>query len=102
MTHDGRRTRDFIGVALCALVLALTLPAEAQQAKIVPRIGYLSRDLHPSDSRAPSPRRLEAFRQGLQDLGYVEGKNIIIEYRYAEERMERLAALAGELVRLKV
>ena len=102
MTHDGRRIRDFIGVALCALVLALTLPAEAQQAKIVPRIGYLSRDLHPSDSRAPSPRRLEAFRQGLQDLGYVEGKNIIIEYRYAEERMERLAALAGELVRLKV
>jgi putative ABC transport system substrate-binding protein len=87
---------------LAILFLATISHADAQQPTKVPRIGYLSRDLHPSDSRAPSPRRLEAFRQGLQDLGYIEGKSILIEYRYAEERLERLPALAEELVRLKV
>jgi putative tryptophan/tyrosine transport system substrate-binding protein len=87
------------------LVVALALygaVARAQQAKSIPRIGYLSRDLHPSDSRAPAPRNLEAFREGLRQLGYVEGQNIIIEYRYADGRTERLPALAEELVRLKV
>jgi putative tryptophan/tyrosine transport system substrate-binding protein len=76
--------------------------AQAQQAKSVPKIGYLSRDLHPADSRAPAPRNLEAFRQGLRELGYTEGKNIIIEYRYSDGRNERMPALAEELVRLKV
>src|SRR5262245_5936387 len=89
-------------VALGAVLFALSFPVHAQQAKSVPRIGYLSRDLHPTDSRAPSPRNLDAFRQGLRELGYVEGKNIIIEYRYSEGRNERLPALAEELVRLKV
>jgi putative ABC transport system substrate-binding protein len=87
---------------LTTLLLALGLPAEAQQPKSVPRIGYLSRDLNPADSRAPVPRNLEAFSQGLRELGYVEGKNIIIEYRYADGRNERFPALAEELVRLKV
>ena len=87
---------------LLTTVLLTTVSAEAQQTKNAPRIGYLSRELHPSDSRAPAPRNLEAFRQGLQELGYIEGKNIIIEYRYAEGRLERLPALAEELVRLKV
>src|SRR5712692_7898597 len=94
--------KKVIGLALGALLFALCFPAEAHQAKSVPRIGYLSRDLHPSDSRAPSPRNLEAFRQGLRELGYIEGKNIIIEYRYADGRIERLPALAEELVRVKV
>src|SRR5262249_7495695 len=93
---------NVLGIAICAMLFALCFAAEAQQPTSVPKIGFLSRDLHPSDSRAPSPRRLEAFRQGLQDLGYIEGKNIIIEYRYAEERLERLPALGEELVRLKV
>jgi putative ABC transport system substrate-binding protein len=84
------------------LLSALGVAAEAQQPGKVARIGYLSRDLHPADSRAPAPRNLEAFRQGLQELGYIEGKNIIIEYRYADLRFERLPALAEELVRLKV
>jgi putative ABC transport system substrate-binding protein len=92
----------FVGFALMLLLSALSVSAAAQQTKSVPKIGYLSRDLHPADSRAPAPRRLEAFRQGLQELGYIEGKNIIIEYRYAEGRQERLPALAEELVRLKV
>jgi len=95
-------SKKIISLALGALLLALSVSAAAQQPKGVPRIGYLSRDLHPADSRAPAPRNLEAFRQGLRELGYVEGKNIIVEYRYAEGRFERLPALAEELVRLKV
>src|SRR5262244_338838 len=87
---------------LTLLLLAIGTFTEAQQAGKVARIGYLSRDLHPSDSRAPSDRRIEAFREGLRQLGYIDGKNIIIEYRYAEGRFERLPALAEELVRLKV
>src|SRR5215472_13936135 len=84
------------------IVVAVFTPAEAQQAKSVPKIGYLSRELHPSDSRASSNRQLDGFREGLRQLGYVEGKNIVIEYRYAEGRLERFPALAEELVRLKV
>jgi putative tryptophan/tyrosine transport system substrate-binding protein len=92
----------FVGLALMLLLSALGVAGEAQQPGKVARIGYLSRDLHPADSRAPAPRNLEAFRQGLRELGYVEGKNIIIEYRYADGRFERLPALAEELVRLKI
>ena len=68
----------------------------AQQAK-VPRIGYLT-------GSSPSARsaRIEAFGQGLRELGYVEGKNIVIEYRYAEEKLDRLPVLAAELLRLNV
>ena len=89
---------------LLALILTTIHLAEAQQPqpKEVPRIGVLSRGLHPSDSRAPSPHNFEALRQGLRELGYIEGKNIIIESRYAEGRFERFPALAEELVRLKV
>jgi ABC-type uncharacterized transport system substrate-binding protein len=90
-----------LGLLLVLLLVSFNF-AEAQQPKGVSRIGYLSRDLHPSDSRAPSPRNLEAFRQGLRDLGYTEGKNLIIEYKYADGRFERLPALAEELVRLKI
>ena len=95
--------RKVSGVALCAMLFALCVPADAQQtAGKIPRIGFLSRELHPSDSRAARAPRLEAFRQGLRELGYIEGKNLIIEYRYADGRPERLPALAEELVRLKV
>ncbi len=71
--------------------------AEAQQAKKIPRIGFLG-----VVSASAAARRIEAFRQGLRELGYVEGKNIVIEYRHAEGKLERLPALATELVRLKV
>jgi putative ABC transport system substrate-binding protein len=87
---------------IAVMLLAVAVIAEAQQEKKVHRIGYLSRDLHPSDSRAPLPQNLDAFRQGLRDLGYIERKNIIIEYRYADARSERLPALTEELVRLNV
>ena len=70
--------------------------AEAQQAATIARIGYLANVL------AANPHLTEAFRQGLRDLGYVEGRNLVIEYRDAEGKYERLPALAAELVALKV
>jgi putative ABC transport system substrate-binding protein len=82
---------------LIALLLALSLPAEAQQAKKVHRIGYLSRS-----SESDNLPRIQAFRQGLRDLGYVEGQNILIEYRYAEGNSDRLPPLAADLVARKV
>jgi len=83
--------------ALFALLFALSFPADPQQAKKVPRIGFLS-------SLSPSETALwhQAFRQALRDLGWVEGKNISIEYRYSEGRDDRLYDLAADLVRLKV
>jgi putative ABC transport system substrate-binding protein len=78
-----------------ALLLALSLPAEAQEPKKVPRIGYLN-------PRSGPGTREDAFRQGLRELGYLEGKNIIIEYRWAAGKYERLRELADELARLKV
>jgi ABC-type uncharacterized transport system substrate-binding protein len=71
--------------------------ADAQQPKKVPRIGWLGARF-PSDQLA----RTDAFRQGLRELGYVEGKSIVIEWRYAEGKPDRLPAFASELVRLKV
>jgi putative tryptophan/tyrosine transport system substrate-binding protein len=71
--------------------------AEAQQPTKVPRIGYLG-----GTSPSANAARIEAFRQGLRELGYVEGKNMIIEWRHAEAKLDRLPALAAELVRLKV
>ena len=86
-----------ITLALCAMIFALCFPAQAQQTAGIPRIGILIAATASSDSA-----RIEAFRQRLRELGYVEGKNIVIEYRYAEGKLERLPDLAAELVRLKV
>jgi len=81
----------------CSMLLALPFPAQAQQPAKIPRIAWLTA----SSLSAPSAR-IEAFRQGLRDLGYVEGKNIVIELRFGEGKLDRLPALAAELVRLKV
>ena len=94
--------RKFPRLLLSAILLITASIAEAQQPAKISRIGFLSRDVHPADSRASARARVEALRQGLRELGYMEGKNLIIEYRYAEGRVERLPALAEELVRLKV
>jgi putative ABC transport system substrate-binding protein len=83
--------------ALSALLFAHSFPAEAQQPTKIPRIAYLT-----GNSPSTNPARIEAFRQGLRELGFVEGKNIIIEWRYAEGKADRLPALAAELVRVKV
>ena len=84
-------------LSLCAVLFALSFPAQAQQLKKVPRIGYLAVST-PSAHSA----RVAAFRQGLRDLGYIEGQNIVIEIRYAEGNSNRLPEAAAELVRLKV
>jgi putative ABC transport system substrate-binding protein len=89
--------KKVVCLALSVTLLTLSCPAYAQQPKKVPRIGFLS-----SLSPAVVSDRLEAFRQGLRELGYVEGKNIVLEWRYAEGKTERLPDLAAELVRLKV
>ncbi|MGB7949680.1 MAG: ABC transporter substrate-binding protein [Candidatus Binatia bacterium] len=82
---------------LCAILYALCAFAQAQQLKNVARIGYLSG--LPSSA---NPERVEALRQGLREIGYVEGQNIAIEYRWGEGRFDRLPKLAAELVGLKV
>lgn len=88
--------RITIIVPLALAMLSAPLAVHAQQPAKIPRIGALI-------SGSPSTHRLpvEAFRQGLRDLGYVEGQNIVIEYRYAEGRADRFPDLAAELVRLK-
>jgi putative tryptophan/tyrosine transport system substrate-binding protein len=83
--------------ALPALILTTIHLAEGQQAKKIPRVGYLT-----AVSLSANAARIETFRQGLRELGYVEGKNIVIELRGADGKPDRLPALAAELVRLKV
>jgi putative tryptophan/tyrosine transport system substrate-binding protein len=82
---------------LAAIVLAYYSAADAQPVKKVPRIGYLA-----AVSASADAPRLEAFRQGLRDLGYIEGQNIVVEYRHEDRKFERLPEMAAELVRLKV
>src|SRR5262245_23493621 len=83
--------------ALSVMLIALGFPAEAQQPKKVQVIGYLSNTDAATDST-----RSEAIRLALRELGYIEGQNIAIEYRYAEGKRDRFPELAAELVRLKV
>src|SRR3954447_15894881 len=85
------KTVLLLGFILCSIDLA-----EAQQPKRVFSIGFLS-----SSSRRPSPRE-DAFRHGLRELGYVEGKNIVVHYRYADGKTDRLPKMVAELIRLKV
>jgi putative ABC transport system substrate-binding protein len=82
---------------LITVLLTTALSARAQQPAKIPRIGYLG-----AASSSANLARVQAFRQGLRDAGYVEGKNILIEYRYADNKRDRVLALAAELVRLKV
>src|SRR3989338_3357018 len=84
-------------ILMAVALLAVGMIAEAQQPKKVPRIGFLA-----TVSPSTISDRVEAFLQGLRELGYVEGKNIVIEWRYAEGKADRLPGLAAELVRLKV
>ena len=89
-----KKTISFL--TLCATLFALYSFSAAQQSKVA-RLGFLV----PGSSTTFSAR-IDALRQGLRDLGYVEGKDIAIEYRYAEGKLERLPNLASELVRLKL
>ena len=90
-------TKKIILLALCSLLLAPCSAVDAQQAEKTFRIGFLD-----NSTAAGSASLLESFRQELRKLGWIEGKSITIEYRFAEQRNERLAELAADLVRLKV
>src|SRR5690349_21559701 len=83
-------------VALCALLLLVCISVEAQQPEKLYRIGMLV-----SGSVATHGHRIDAFRHGLRELGYIEGKNIVIEYRYGGGKREQFADLAAEMVRLR-
>src|SRR5262245_49726579 len=84
-------------LTLYTMLFALCSSAATQQPMKVPRIGYLI-----GSSSFASSARIPPFRQGLRELGYIEGKNIMIEWRFAEGKPDRLPALAAELVRLEV
>ena len=81
-----------------AIIIAFPCRADAQQRERIPHVGILS----PSAPSTAADANLEAFRQGLRDLGYVEGRNIILEYRWAENREDRYPPLIADLIRLKV
>src|SRR6266550_2195156 len=92
------RGKVFKTLILVTFMLVFVHPAGAQQPAKVPRIGYMSAS---GDTNNPGSN-VEAFRQGLRDLGYFEGKNILVEYRYAEGNQDRIPGLVAELVQLKV
>src|SRR6516162_328480 len=96
MKFDQLKRREFITL-LGSAAAAWPLAARAQQAGKVPRIGFLG-----MASPSTFALRLEAFRLGLRDFGYIEGTTVNVEYRWAEGRYERLPGLAAELIRSKV
>src|SRR5262245_66216676 len=89
--------KKIIVLTLCAMLFAVCVSAQPQPPKKIPRIGYLSL-LDPASESA----RVEAIRLALRELGYIEGQNIAIEYRYTEGKRDRAPELAAQLVRLKV
>jgi putative ABC transport system substrate-binding protein len=91
-------SKSIFSFALSALLFAVCFPAEAQQLTRIPRIGYLAGFGNPNN---PGPQ-IEAFRRGLRELGYIEGKNILVEYRYVEEKQDRVPSLVAEILQLKV
>ncbi len=90
-------TRRLLCYTLCALLFVSSYPAKAQESKNTPRLGFLS-----AGAAQDERDRLAVFREGLRDLGYIEKKNIFIEYRFAEGKLEQLPELAAELARLNV
>jgi putative ABC transport system substrate-binding protein len=99
---DNRKSKienlKWLGLSVIAFVFVVCgAVAQAQQPTKIPRIGYLT-----AGSLSAQSARIKAFRQGLREFGYVEGKNIVIEWRSAEGKLDRLPALAAELVRLRV
>jgi putative ABC transport system substrate-binding protein len=97
LPYTGAAMNTTVFWLLAVWFFAFLSLAEAQQPAKVPRIGFLA-----LASRSSISLRVEAFRQSLRELGYVEGKNIVVEYRYADEKRDRPSKLAAELVRLKV
>jgi predicted small integral membrane protein len=95
-SHWSVASKNIFCFACCALFFALCGSIEAQQTAKVPRIGFLD-----ASTASGSAVLVEAFRQELSKLGWIEGKNITIEYRFAEQKAERQLELAADLVRFK-
>jgi putative ABC transport system substrate-binding protein len=93
----GEAMKNIFSILLIIATIAVGAVAEAQQPAKIPRIGFLA-----GVSASTISARTDAFRQGLRELGYIEGKNLIVEWRYADEKLEKLNELATELVRLKL
>jgi ABC-type uncharacterized transport system substrate-binding protein len=91
------KKRGLLSILIAVATVATGAMVDAQRPASIPRIGYLN-----VPTPADVPERYEAFRKGLRELGYIEGKNIIIVYRYAARKLDRLPSLAAELVRLRV
>jgi len=96
-TSDNSKRNGVFYLVFCTLLFALCVCADAQQPTKIPRLAFLG-----GSTAAALVERLASFRQGLRELGYVEGKNIVIEYRYGEGHPERLPALASRLARSKI
>jgi len=92
------RKAGVLSILFVVALLAVVVIAQAQQPTKIPRIGYVSGS---GDPQTPG-YQVEAFRRGLRDLGYIEGKNILVEYRYVEGGLDRVPGLVTELVQLKV
>ena len=87
-------------ILVAAVLLALGVTTEAQQPGKVPRIGFVSARADPTPTTPDSSA--DALRQGLRNLGYIEGKNLVIEYRYFEGKVDRIPSLVTELLQLKL
>jgi hypothetical protein len=87
-----------ICIALSAMLFALSVSVQAQEPAKIPRIGYVSAT---GSANNPGPQ-IEAFRQGLRDLGRIDGKNVVVEYRYLDGKLDRIPSLVAQLVDLKV
>src|SRR5215510_7330352 len=96
-SEERRVKKKITFLTLCAILFALCCSVDAQQPTKVPRIGWLE-----LGSPSTNQHLREAFRQGLHELGYVEGQNIVVEWRWADGREDRLPDLAAELVQIKV
>ena len=96
MVHAMRKP-GVVSILFVVVLLAVPVSAEAQQPAKVPRIGFLT-----AGSHSTIGTRIEALRQGLRELGYIEDKNIVIEWRFGQGKPDRLPDLVAELVRLKV
>jgi putative tryptophan/tyrosine transport system substrate-binding protein len=96
-TKRNHMTGKILIWLLATFLLTTARPADAQQRKNAPRIGFLS-----VGTASAMSTRVEAFRRGLREQGYLEGRDIVVDYRYAEDNLERLREFAAELVRLKV
>ena len=94
------RKAGLLSIVFVVVLLAVAVVAEAQQPKKIPRVGFLAQRVSPTPT---TPHVFaDAFRQGLRDLGYIEGKNILVDYRYGEGKLDSIPSQVAELLQLKV